>query len=120
MARKPRILFPGAFYHVMARGNGGKDIFHSDDDRKYFYKLLVETIKYYGYRIHAFCLMTNHVHIAIQIGNQSLSRIMQNIMSRFAHYINKIVALDIFFKDVTKLFWLTQIPIFYNLFDTFI
>jgi REP element-mobilizing transposase RayT len=88
MARKPRIHYPGAFYHVMLRGNGGQDIFFSDADRSRFYLLLQEGIERYKYRIHAFCQMTNHVHLAIQVGNIPLSRIMQNVSFRYARYIN--------------------------------
>ena len=65
MAHKPRIHFPGAFYHVMVRGNGGQDIFFSDADRSRFYLLLQEGFERYNYLIHAFCQMTNHVHLAI-------------------------------------------------------
>jgi hypothetical protein len=36
MARQPRFQYPGALYHVMARGNGGEAVFVSDDDRKAF------------------------------------------------------------------------------------
>ena len=36
MARQPRFQYPGALYHVMARGNGGDAVFVSDDDRKVF------------------------------------------------------------------------------------
>jgi putative transposase len=44
MARKPRIHFPGAFYHVMLRGNGKQNIFFADDDRYRFYLFLQEGI----------------------------------------------------------------------------
>jgi hypothetical protein len=44
MSRKPRIHYPGAFYHVMLRGNGGQDIFFSNEDRSRFYLLLQEGI----------------------------------------------------------------------------
>jgi len=54
MARKPRIHFPGAFYHVMLRGNGGQDIFSCDIDRIRFNLLLQERLEKYKYRIHAF------------------------------------------------------------------
>ena len=63
----------------MLRGNGGQDIFFEDADKYRFYLLLQEGVERYGHRIHAFCLMTNHVHLAIQVGEVSLSRIMQNI-----------------------------------------
>jgi putative transposase len=81
MARKPRVHYPGAVYHVMLRGNGGQDIYR-------FYLLLQEGTERYGYRIHAFCLMSNHVHLAIQVGEVPLSRIMQNIGFRFTRWIN--------------------------------
>jgi putative transposase len=81
MARKPRVHYPGAVYHVMLRGNGGQDIYR-------FYLLLQEGTERYGYRIHAFCLMSNHVHLAIQVGEVPLSRIMQNIGFRFIRWIN--------------------------------
>ena len=79
MARKPRIHYPGAFYHVILRGNGGQDIFFSKNDRTKFYLLLQEGIERFGHRIHAFCLMTNHIHLVIQIGDIPLSKIMQNV-----------------------------------------
>lgn len=88
MARKPRVHFPGALYHVMLRGNGGQDIFFEDADRYRFYLLLQEGVERYGHRIHAFCLMSNHVHLAIQVGAVSLSRIMQNIGFRYTRWIN--------------------------------
>lgn len=89
MARKHRIYIPGAMYHVIARGNGGQTIFYSNEDRNYFYNLLNETTKRFSYRIHAFCLMSNHVHIALQIGDIPLSKVMQNIMLRYAKWLNK-------------------------------
>jgi len=88
MARKPRIHYPGAFYHVMLRGNGGDDIFFSDDDRRHFLFLLHERIQRYHYRIHTFCQMTNHIHLVIQVGETPLSRIMQNLSFRYARFIN--------------------------------
>ena len=88
MARKPRIHYPGAFYHVILRGNGGQDIFFSKKDRTKFYLLLQEGIERFEHRIHAFCLMTNHVHLVIQVGDIALSKIMQNVTFRFTRYIN--------------------------------
>ncbi|MBU0675150.1 MAG: transposase [Proteobacteria bacterium] len=76
MARKPRIHIPGVFYHVILRGNGGQDIFNSKAERSRFYLLIQEGIERYRYRVHAFCLMTNHVHLLIEVGTIPLSRIM--------------------------------------------
>jgi putative transposase len=88
MARKPRVHFPGALYHVMLRGNAGQEIFFEDADRYRFYLLLQEGVERYGHRIHAFCLMSNHIHLAIQVGDIALSRIMQNIGFRYTRWIN--------------------------------
>ena len=88
MARKPRIHYPGACYHVMLRGNGGKDIFFSNGDRCRFSLLLQEGVERYKHRIHAFCQMSNHVHLVIQVGEVPLSRVMQNVSFRYTRYIN--------------------------------
>jgi len=88
MARKPRIVYPGALYHVILRGNNGQTIFFDDKDRIRFYLLLQEGIERFGYRVHGFCLMTNHVHLAIQTGEISLSRILQNISFRYTRWVN--------------------------------
>jgi REP element-mobilizing transposase RayT len=88
MARKPRVHFPTALYHVILRGNGGQDIFFDDADRCRFLLLLQEGVERYGHRIHAFCLMSNHLHLAIQIGEIPLSRIMQNLSFRYTRWHN--------------------------------
>jgi len=65
MARKPRIHYPGAIYHAMLRGNNGEQIFFTDDNRKFFYSLLEDGVERFHHKIHAFCLMSNHVHLRI-------------------------------------------------------
>ncbi len=88
MARKPRVYCPGAYYHVILRGNSGQTIFLNDKDRTRFFLLLQEGMERFGHRIHAFCLMTNHVHLAIQIAEISLSRILQNLSFRYTRWVN--------------------------------
>jgi REP element-mobilizing transposase RayT len=88
MARKRRIHVSGGLYHVMLRGNGGQDIFSDGEDRSRFYFLVQEGIERYGHRIHAFCLMDNHIHLAIQVADTPLSRIMQNLSFRYTRWIN--------------------------------
>lgn len=89
MARKPRLHFPGAVYHVTLRGNDRQDIFFNDEDRSRFYALLQEGIERFGHKVHAFCLMTNHCHLAIQVGEIPLSHIIQNISFRYTVWVNK-------------------------------
>jgi REP element-mobilizing transposase RayT len=88
MARKPRIHYPGALYHVILRGNARQDIFFDDEDRYRFYLLIQQGVERFGHRVHAFCLMTNHIHLAIQVADVPLSRIMQNLSFRYTHWIN--------------------------------
>lgn len=89
MARKPRVHLPGGYYHVMMRGNGGDDIFFSSADHTRFLLLIQEGIERYDHRIHAFCLMNNHVHLLVQVGSTSLSSIIQNLSFRYTRYINR-------------------------------
>jgi putative transposase len=88
MARKPRIHYPGALYHVILRGNARQDVFSDEKDRYRFYLLMQEGIERYGHRVLAFCLMTNHIHLALQVGEVSLSRIMQNLAFRYTRWVN--------------------------------
>lgn len=88
MARKPRIHAPGAVYHVILRGNARQDVFFDDKDRYRFYEILQNSCERYRCRVHAFCLMTNHVHLEMQVGDFSLSRIMQNISQRYTQWFN--------------------------------
>ncbi len=89
MARKPRLHVPGGFYHVMLRGNGGQDIFFADADRRQFYRLLQEGSKRFDYRVHGFCLMPNHVHLLVQVGETALSRPMQSLSQRYTGWVNR-------------------------------
>lgn len=89
MARKQRIHYPGALYHVILRGNTQQDVFFEDCDRYRFFLLLQEGSEKFGYRIHAYCLMTNHIHLVIQVGETPLSRIMQSLSLRYTAWINR-------------------------------
>ncbi len=70
------------------RGNAGQDIFFDDKDRCRFFLLLQEGRERYCHRIHAFCLMTNHIHLTIQVGEVPLSRIMQNLSFSYTRWVN--------------------------------
>lgn len=89
MARKPRLHVPGGLYHVILRGNGRQDIFFDPEDRYHLYLLLQEGVTRYAHRIHGFCLMNNHVHLAIQVGEVPLSKIMQNLAFRYTRWVNR-------------------------------
>jgi REP element-mobilizing transposase RayT len=89
MARKARIHIPGGVYHVILRGNGGQDIFLSGDDFSRLFLLLQEGTERFGYRVHGFCCMPNHLHLILQVGNIPLSQVMQNLSFRYTQWINR-------------------------------
>jgi putative transposase len=89
MARRARHSSTGAYYHVMIRGNNGQSIFSSDRERSRFCLLMQEGVERYGHRILAFCLMSNHVHLALQVGDVSLSKICQNLTFRYTKFYNR-------------------------------
>jgi REP element-mobilizing transposase RayT len=73
---------------VILRGNGKQDIFIEDEDRYHLFLLLQEGIERYRHQVHAFCLMTNHIHLVVQVAEISLSRIMQNLSFRYTRWFN--------------------------------
>ena len=87
MPRRPRIHVPGAFYHVTLRGNHRQDIFFSPSDRELLEHVSAEVIERYCARIHAYCWMSNHVHLLIQVGEVPLGRLMLRISSRYARTV---------------------------------
>ena len=89
MARQTRINRPGALYHVTLRSKDHQKIFFTDEDRIYLLSLLAEGVERFNCRIHAFCLMTDHLHLAVQVGEIPLSRLMQNINFRYTRWINQ-------------------------------
>ena len=88
MARKERIHIPGALYHVIMRGNDRRDIFGDNKDRFRFYGILDHAFQRFHFKIHAFCLMTNHFHLEIEVGHAPLSKIIQNVAQRYTQWFN--------------------------------
>ena len=62
MSRPQRIAFDDAYYHVMNRGAGHRDIFDDDNDREQFLITVKEAHAQFDIEIHAYCLMNNHYH----------------------------------------------------------
>lgn len=88
MGRQLRVEYPGAFYHVTARGNERKEIFKSDRDRDRFLSYLESAVVRYGAVIHAWCLMNNHYHILVETPLGNLSQVMQHINGAYTNYFN--------------------------------
>ena len=88
MPRQVRIVYPGAFYHVMARGNGRGDIVFDDEDRKTFLRTLGEVCKRAGFRIHAYALMSNHYHLLLETPQANLTVGMGWLQNAYTRRIN--------------------------------
>jgi putative transposase len=86
MGRLPRLHVPGGYYHVMLRGNHRQDLFATDADRLKLNNIVAGVTESCGARSHAFCWMSNHLHLLIQIGDRPLGKVMQRIAMRYSRY----------------------------------
>lgn len=74
------------FYHVVPKGMSGQIIFESDSDRSLYIKLLTEAKALHDVAIHAYCLMSNHVHLAVEDPKEHLSDFMKYVHERYGTY----------------------------------
>ena len=88
MARKPRIHFPGALYHVIARGNRRQRIFREDSDYELYLQFLEEYKERYRFTLYAYALLPNHLHLLIEVGETPLSQLMQTLQFRYTRNFN--------------------------------
>ena len=89
MGRRPRLEVPGGLYHVTARGNERRALFRGDVDRREYLELLARCREKFRFQLLAYCLMTNHVHLAIRTNTEPLSRIMARLHSIYAERFNR-------------------------------
>lgn len=89
MARKPRINLPGMPYHVIQRGNNRQACFFAEEDYAFYLECLGDALEKYGCDLHAYVLMTNHVHLLITPEtSDGVSKVMQSVGRRYVQYIN--------------------------------
>jgi putative transposase len=89
MARPLRLEHSGALWHITNRGVERRDIHLDDRDRLVFLDLLSTVIRTYRWRLHQYCLMTNHFHLLNQTLEPTLSRGMQQLEGEYADYFNR-------------------------------
>lgn len=89
MARPLRVEYPGAYYHVIHRGNADENIFISNRDREKFLENLGKAVERYEIKIHTYCLMTNHYHLLVETPQANLSRAIKWINVSYAAYFNR-------------------------------
>jgi putative transposase len=90
MPRKPRFFVPGYAAHLIQRGNNRSVMFFDHQDYDLYLVQLAEAAERFGCEIHAYVLMTNHVHLlATPEEQESISRMMQYVGRYYVPYINK-------------------------------
>lgn len=89
MARLSRYFLEGQPQHVIQRGNNREPIFAAEMDYLFYLGCLQDAVERYGCEIHAFVLMTNHVHLLVTPETeQSLPKILQSVGRRYVQYFN--------------------------------
>lgn len=87
MARRARLHVCDGFYHVTLRGNHRQPVFFEDSDRQLLDRLVAESARKRGARIHAYCWMTNHLHLLVQVSVEPLGRLILLIASQYARKV---------------------------------
>ncbi len=89
MARLPRYFAEGQPQHLIQRGNNREPIFAADVDRRFYLDCLQDAADRLGCAIHAYVLMTNHVHLLVTAETpESLPKTLQSIGRRYVQYFN--------------------------------
>ncbi|MFD1382669.1 transposase [Rhodanobacter aciditrophus] len=89
MPRRPRALLPNVPVHIVQRGASHKAVFFENEDYKAYASWMKEAAVVYDIAIHAFVLMTNHIHILLTAKNpENVGKFMQHIGRRYVPFIN--------------------------------
>ncbi len=90
MPRRARILLPGVPVHLIQRGNNRGACFYAEEDYRFYLDHLAEQSIKHGCAIHAYCLMTNHVHLLLTPKHaESLGGLMKALGQRYVQYVNR-------------------------------
>src|SRR4030042_1544158 len=89
MPRGPRLDAPGVLHHVMVRGIDRAAIFKGDADREDFLSRLDELCANGAAAVYAWCLMDNHLHLAIRAGGRPLATTMRRLLTGYAMGFNR-------------------------------
>ena len=90
MPRRKRMYLPDIPYHVVQRGNNREACFFDVQDYQFYLELLQQLLQRYSVHLHAYVLMTNHIHLLITPSDKTgVSNLMKVVGSRYAYYMNK-------------------------------
>ena len=90
MSRRPRITLPEVPLHLIQRGNNRQACFFADEDYSYYLEHLAEQALKQGCWVHAYCLMTNHVHLLVTPQTEAgAGALMKAVGQRYVQYVNR-------------------------------
>lgn len=90
MPRRARLLLPGVPLHIIQRGNNRQVCFHAEEDYRFYLEWLQEYARKAGCRIHAYVLMTNHVHLLLSSSKaEGAGELMKSLGQRYVQYTNR-------------------------------
>ena len=89
MPREARKISRSNIYHVILRGINRQDIFEDDGDRHYFMTVMQHYKGISDFRLHAFCLMTNHVHLLMEPKGEPLGQVFRRVGVRYVSWYNR-------------------------------
>jgi putative transposase len=90
LSRKTRIHYEGALYHIIVRGNNRAHIFKNSENKQEYLNIVKRYKRKYNFKIYSYCILDNHAHLLVEVGEIPLSKIMQGIQQVYTwHYHNK-------------------------------
>jgi REP element-mobilizing transposase RayT len=88
MARRLRLEYEGAIYHISSRGNERSDIFAQAYDKERFLEKLAENVEQHHVRVYAYVVMSNHYHLLVETPRANISAFMQQLNTSYTMYFN--------------------------------
>jgi putative transposase len=90
MPRRPRVILPGASLHLIQRGNNRSACFFAEEDYRFYLEQLADQARRHDCAVHAWCLMTNHVHLLLTpAAPEGVGRLMKGLGQRYVQYVNR-------------------------------
>lgn len=91
MPRRPRLVLPGVPLHLIQRGNNRQACFFADEDYRCYLEWLAAYAQQTGCRVHAYALMTNHVHLLVSGAESGATgALMKALGQRYVQYVNRV------------------------------
>ncbi|MBQ9096915.1 MAG: transposase [Clostridia bacterium] len=88
MPRQARIKSKSGIYHIMLRGINQEQIFEDEEDNLKFLKILKEYKEICQYKVYAYCLMGNHLHLLLKEEKEELQSVMKRIAGKYVYWFN--------------------------------